>query len=257
MAKLCDSAASQALFASDLTEAFKAEAEARYPNEACGVIVKVGKRARFVPCRNDALDPKHFFLLNRSDYAEAEKLGEVIAIWHSHPEGVPFASDADRAGCEATAIPWLVSALSKNDASFTHAGPNLIEPSGFEMPYTERPYVFGVFDCYSLLTDYFQREYEIKLTQYPELRTPEWWAGKNYFAEYFEKEGFVEVTDGTYNEGDVLLFAMGSQQPNHVAIYIGNDIILHHLLNRLSRRETCGHIWLSEMTHHLRHKSRC
>jgi cell wall-associated NlpC family hydrolase len=126
------------------------------------------------------------------------------------------------------------------------------------MPYLERPYVFGIFDCYSLLVDYYQREFGIELERLADLRVEKWWkTGQDFMGEHYAKQGFQPVTDDSWQDGDVLLFALDSTIPNHVAIYVTGDIILHHMPNRLSRRETCGSFWRSRLTHHLRHQSKC
>ena len=241
-----------------LTEQMRQAAQDAYPNEACGLVVGVGKKARFMRCENVAQDPSQTFRIPAKDYARAEDMGEVLAVWHSHTDGVTTASEADLAGCEASELPWLISGVSKQDDSFRHADLNKIEPSGFQMPYLERPYIFGVFDCYSLVVDYYRREFGIALDRCERLRAEEWWkTGRDLFGEHYKAQGFVEVTDGSWNEGDCLLFAVDSTVPNHVAIYVTGDIILHHAINRLSRRETCAGFWLEHMTHHLRHKSKC
>lgn len=241
-----------------LTQQMRLEAERVFPEEACGLIVAVGKKAQFVACRNIASEPLTRFQIDPADYARAEDMGEVLAIWHSHTDGNPNPSDADKAGAEITELPWLISAVVKGDTAFHHVGPILHEPDGFEMPYLERPYVFGIFDCYGLVRDYYLREFNIKLGTYPELHVEQWWKkGMDIFGDNFKAEGFVAVEDDTWEEGDVLLFSVDSEVPNHVAIYVTGDIILHHAINRLSRRETCGSFWSSHMTHHLRHKTRC
>lgn len=241
-----------------LEQKMRLEAENAYPNEACGLIVGVGKKAHFVACRNISSEPRTRFQIDPADYARAEDMGEVLAIWHSHTDGNTTPSDADKAGAEATELPWLISGIVQNGVEFYHCGPRIHQPDGFEMPYIGRPYVFGIFDCYALVRDYYLREFGIKLALYPELHVEQWWKkGMNIFGDNFEAEGFVPVTDESWEEGDVLLFAVESDVPNHVAIYVTGDIILHHTINRLSRRETCGSFWSSKMTHHLRHKTRC
>lgn len=241
-----------------LTQALRQEALARYPQEACGLIVGVGKKTRFVPCRNISPFPKEQFVLCPEDYMKAADMGEVIALWHSHPEGTCEPSDADRAGCQAMQIPWLISAIRKEGEGFCHLGPQLIEPDGFKADYIGRPYVFGVFDCYTLFVDYYEREFGIKLDPYPELREMDWWkSGKDFFGEHFAAQDFIEVTDGTWQQGDGLIFSVDSLVPNHIAIYVTGDIILHHVNGRLSRRDTLSGFWGDRITHHIRHRSKC
>jgi proteasome lid subunit RPN8/RPN11 len=158
-----------------LTLEMREHAEKCFPQEACGLIVGIGKKARFVPCSNASLEPLDQFLIPPSEYAAAEDMGEILAVWHSHPSGNCTPSDADLAGCEATELPWFISALTKQGDQFHHIGPEITQPSGFQADYVGRPYVFGVFDCFSLLVDFYEREYGIKVKRFSECRINEWW----------------------------------------------------------------------------------
>lgn len=239
-----------------LRSALRAEAERRYPREACGFVVAKGKKSMFVPAVNVAQGNDQF-VIDHASYALAEDTGEILAIWHSHPEADGAASQADLAGCEMTELPWLISPIRK-EGGFIHGEITVIEPSGFVLPYVGRPYIFGTFDCYSLFTDYYRREFDIRLDSFHNLRIDHWWQrGYDVLEDNWRSQGFVPVTDGSFRQGDALTFAMDSKIANHVALYVSDDIILHHLVNRLSRTETFGPYWLSRLKHHLRHTSKC
>lgn len=242
-----------------LTGQMRRHAEACYPQEACGFIIGTGKKAQFMPCTNAAEQPHLHFLIHHTDYARAEDTGDILAIWHSHPTGSNEPSEADLAGCEASELPWLISGLHMVDGALIHEGTRLVKPSGFRVDYVGRPYVFGTFDCYSLVVDYYEREYGIHLNQFPHLRINQWWRhGLDILHEpAWDELGFDKVENGEFQQGDVLCLAMDSEVANHVALYVTGDIILHHLVNRLSRRETFGPYWFSRVKLHLRHRTKC
>ncbi|HHJ2655121.1 TPA: C40 family peptidase, partial [Escherichia coli] len=148
----------------------------RYPNEACGFLVRTnGDKYRFMEARNVSENPQNTFVMHVDDIIAAEDAGDVIAIWHSHTDESAEASDADRAGCEATEVPWMILAIRKNvegDAPFHFSEMNVITPDGFEMPYLGRPYVFGVFDCWMLCRDYLKREFNVELNPNAHLHIP-------------------------------------------------------------------------------------
>ena len=48
-------------------------------------------------------------------------------------------------------------------------------------------------------------------------------------------------------EGDALLFSLNSTGLNHVGVYIGDQLVLHHLRGRLSSRDMLGE-WLLKCT---------
>lgn len=233
------------------------EGALQYPNEACGLIVKKGKKSLAFACKNIAESPKDRFRIDPLDYARCAKEGEVIAVWHTHTDQSPDPSPADRAMCEVSELPWYIVAVRKGDAGFSFDGPVGIDPCGYQTPYLERPYVYGVHDCYTLVCDFYQREFGIVMRRdYP--RIEEWWKkGHNFFVENFESEEFVDVTGQKHQWGDVFLIQSSASVPNHVAIYIGDDQIMHHCHGRLSTRDIYGGFWHKHTIHHLRHKSKC
>ena len=72
----------------------------------------------------------------------------MIRIVHSHVYEAPTPSMADRVGCEASGIPWLI---------VNHPTGEWLEfvPSGYVAPLLDRPYCWGVFDCGTLARDYY------------------------------------------------------------------------------------------------------
>lgn len=238
-----------------LMKAFQAEAEARYPNEACGFVVKAGKKQQFIPCENTDPNPGSFFRISEDDYARAADIGEVIAVWHSHPNGSNLPSDSDRVECENSELPWFINGITKSDEEgFLMTDTSLLEPSGFKMEYIGRPYHYGLIDCYSLLVDYFQGEYGIKLEQLRHTRDTRFWESDEPMMEkHYAGLGFEQVYDTAQQAGDVFLIQTGGKVANHVAIYIGDDMILHHCENRLSGRSIYGGYWHKHTVKHLRH----
>lgn len=233
-----------------------------YPHEACGfVISQPGNKMKVVRCENIAEDPRHYFVMNPEDMIKAEALGEPVAVWHTHVEMKNTASEADMAGCEATELPWFILAIRKADeaieeVSWHFSDLNVITPSGFEMPYLERPYVYGVFDCWNLCRDYLRREYGIKTDLLPQCRIPQWWTtGVDLLGQHYEGQGFVRLPEGAEPKvGDLFFMQFSAKVPNHCAIYIGDDMILHHQQDRLSCRAIYGGSLSKHTTHHLRHK---
>jgi cell wall-associated NlpC family hydrolase len=56
--------------------------------------------------------------------------------------------------------------------------------------------------------------------------------------------------------GDALLMQLGSNLPNHAAIYIDDQQILHHIQGRLSSRDVLGSYYTKNTAMVLRHESR-
>lgn len=242
----------------ELEAAFRAHAAAEFPNEACGLIVRKGKKAEFRPCVNSAEHPSRDFRIDAQEYRRVAGDDLVVGIWHSHVNRQPVMSPTDLAFCEISAVPWFITSIYLTGGEFAFVGPTVHEPTGFPPDYTQRPYVFGVMDCYSLCRDYLLRELGIEIPAYEECRVANWAAkGLNFFVEKYHEAGFVLLPSGTQPEiGDLFLIQVAAKVPDHIAVYIGNDLMLHHPHGRLSQRSVYGGYWHKHTTHHLRHKSR-
>jgi proteasome lid subunit RPN8/RPN11 len=209
----------------------EAEAYARVnaPREACGLVVIVKGRERFWPCRNEAVGDDHFVLCPQ-DYAAAEDEGEIVCVWHSHCNAGPEPSEADLVSCEATGLRWHIFALpSGRWHTFT--------PSGYKAPLIGRQFSHGVLDCFALARDWYSQERCIFIPDFE--RSDDWWhRGENLYLDNYAKVGFV-VADRPQH-GDVLLMQIASPVPNHAAIWLEGDMILHHIHGRLSSRDVYG-----------------
>jgi cell wall-associated NlpC family hydrolase len=120
-------------------------------------------------------------------------------------------------------------------------------------PLIGRSFRHGVTDCYALLRDYYALERGIELPEFP--RRSQWWdLGGDMLAENFEQVGFRQLHGpDQLAPGDALLGRIGGGVVNHCGIYIGQGLILHHLTNRLSRREPLEP-WKRYISHYLRYE---
>ena len=241
---------------SKLDTAFREEAAAQYPNEACGYVVKQGKKQCFVPCSNTAANPSYEFQIDTDEYHRASEIGEIVGVWHSHSDKTNLPSEMDLIECENSELPWFITAVTYNDIDgFVFSETNVIEPNGYVMDYLGRPYHYGIIDCYSLVVDYYRQEVGIKVAKLSENRNARFWEGddpKPLMEEAYVKLGFDQLFKEEPQVGDLFLIQTGSKVANHVAIYIGGDMILHHCEDRLSGRTIYGGYWAKHTVKHLR-----
>lgn len=219
-----------------------AHAMSEIPRESCGLVIVRKGREVYRPCRNMAHGDDHF-TLHPDDYAAAEAEGEVVGVVHSHVFIPPQPSQADLVGCERTGLEWhIVNVPTGAWHSF--------QPTGYTAPLVGRVFSHGVLDCYALIRDWYEQERGITLLDFE--RHDHWWQhGQNLYADNFRKAGFEPCEE--LHEGAVLLMQVGSPVPNHAGIYLGEDIILHHVQGRLSSRDVYGGYWRKCTTHILRH----
>lgn len=218
------------------------------PKEACGLIHVIKGRRRYYRCSNIAATPDEHFVLAPEDYAVAEDMGEIVAIVHSHPTSRPDPSPADRISCNNTGLPWVIVNPKTEQWGYC-------EPTDFELPYVGREFVFGVVDCYSLVRDWYKRELGLELDDFPR-RDRFWERGENLYLDSYKSQDFRQVSFTELQYGDAILMQLGAELPNHAAIYLGDQQILHHVQGRLSSRDVYGGYYVKSTAMVLRHESR-
>ena len=89
-------------------------------------------------------------------------------------------------------------------------------------------------------------------------RYNDWWKnGENLYLDGFSRAGFKDISEQIKSgkeilKGDVGLMAINSSVPNHAVVMLDNQLMLHHLANRLSRTEPIGR-WSKYISYWLRY----
>ena len=227
------------MFSKEIVAAIKADAEARYPEECCGIVTQAG----YEPQPNLADDPQmHFRMSNEVAARIAE--GEVLAVVHSHNErGLDHPSAEDQRQCLDMAIPWGVVLVRDGVAGEPFFWGEGVEPPPI-MPRDYRPGPSGTDgrgDCFALVRDWYAQERGLFIPDVP--RTGDWEDEMpEAFVEGCIRVGFTQVGEADIEPGDGLLFSIQTSRriPNHCGVYLGEGLFLHHLRNRLVQREGLG-----------------
>jgi proteasome lid subunit RPN8/RPN11 len=233
-------------------EAAKGDARSKFPNESCGFIAG----GVYVACENKAKTPLTDFAIDDPRYDEAVKAGTLTAVIHSHPNGPIFPTQHDMEQQLATNVPWVIIMLNETTIGHTVIWGDQIAKA----PLIGRPFVHGIFDCYSLIRDSFALGSSgmadqgvgwplppIELPQIP--RDDNWWQkGEDLYVDHLKTQGFTTISRSEARPGDGFLIKLGDavanpkKRLNHAGILVDHNLILHHLPGRNSRREPSG-VW--------------
>jgi len=244
-----------------ILNAIQVHAAAEYPKECCGLLLGIGRKQQYYPCRNVSTEPNEEFRIDPEEYAAAEDIGEVIGVVHSHPDATSRPSPRDLAMCEATAMPWHILSWPEGDL-------RTVMPSG-EVPLLKRSFVHGAWDCWQVCADWYKREWGLEFETFK--RADGWWESKENASLYeanYEAAGFYRVDQP--QRGDMIVMEVGrTVYPNHAGIFLGADpalpgeeaatfgpgpFLLHHLYGRPSEVIVFGGPWRDRTRLILRHK---
>lgn len=239
------------------SEAAKRHAEIEAPREAVGFILTTGE---YIPLVNVSRTPETHWDIDPEDYRKyAEQLDCVI---HSHPyKAADFrrASDVLELGPSQAdmllQVEWacnfgLVVVIDSHAEDPVFWGPGIPRA-----PLIGRSFIFGIYDCMSLLRDWFLQERGIDLPDYPR-GVEQIDNNENLYVPNVAAWGFERLESvSEARAGDVLLAQIGdtASVPNHALILMPNGEVLHHLRGRLSRTEPVS-VWRNYYIHACRYK---
>lgn len=243
-----------------------------YPEEICGVVVitEDKKEELYVRCENIATDKTKDFKLGSASFADADDLGEIVGIVHSHPDSTTTPSSHDLAVMSANrdielqidpqsnAIPWHIVSWPEGDYR------QILPEKREEL--LGRPFVHGFWDCWQVCSDYYSKYHGLKFERFQ--REDLWWENKegpSLYEDFYEKAGFELVT--VPRPGDMIVMQIGkSYHPNHAGIYLGTTqefegrglhggpFMLHHMYGKNSEIIVYGGQWSQRTRMILRHK---
>jgi len=226
-------------FSNEIIQQAQIHSKEMYPDEACGFILE----DKFLPLPNVAEHKDKEFQIQNKEFLKYN--GRIKAVVHSHPD-YPHISKADMESQIRSALPWGVVFLQNNAVQHTAFWGNDII---YDL--IGRPFIHGLFDCYALVRDYWRlKGFDIK--EFP--RENLWWQDDpSMLEDGVESAGFHFIDESEVKVGDVVFMKVMADVVNHSGIVIEDGLVLHHLYNRLSRREPLFR-WRKYITGFVRYK---
>ena|SRR3990167_2025294 len=242
----------------NLKDTIRADATHRFPNECCGLIV-FNDQYFTIKCENQSKSPSEHFLISIEETEAAKKQGSLVGYYHSHPKGDSMISELDKYVSERLNI-FCVTYNAKMDSFYQY------KPQNYEVPLANRPFFRGVFDCYTLVRDYYNRNLNITLEEMPDETTValnemdnnflefynKFSARPNYYLDFLTRNGFRKVAERKMHDL-ILLKTSVIPYPIHCAVYLGGNQILHQPNKKLSCVTHLDNFYLSRVLHTLRH----
>lgn len=212
----------------------------RYPNEAVfGVIAE----DNVIELQNKHSDPINQFVVDAREFYD----NGCIALIHSHTVQVGHTSHPEmyidpRSPSEADMhmqvqmdVPFGILALDEETILPIVWFPDL------DSNILGQPYISGVHDCYTLVQKYFWQHKGIKLPAMP--HGPIWFeANPKLYDDNYKRYGFVDIPLSDLREGDCILIRLYHNTPTHSAVYMGGDVIWHHVANKLSYEDSLARV---------------
>lgn len=187
--------------------------------ESCGFVVSRVSEIIVLQVKNISENPVHFFEIAPADYVKAERMGEIIHIFHSHNSDVLDFSEFDKKNSERLKIPYILY-CTKTDEFKQYVPQNYINK------YENREFVFGKTDCFNLIIDYYREQKNMIIPNFLSDRDALW---NNRITDLLGQ--FLDRTplkETHILEQDSILVLDYKNNRYHFAIYLGNDLILHH-----------------------------
>lgn len=223
-----------------------------YPNEGvCGI----NAEGEVIEFENIAEDPRKDFKIDSQSFHKAR----VEFLIHSHPTHLNMAkmvsgkpidprtpSMSDMKTQQNLNIPFGIVSTDGQEVSEILMFPDL------DAPLTGLPYVYGVYDCFSIVRRYFYQKFDKVILDYP----------RDYnglfdefslYRKHLEASDFIEIPLWSeWKNGDLGVLKLKSRVENHAVLYDDGQF-LHHVNGKDSETLNFDN-WKKRITLRLRHK---
>ena len=224
--------------------------------ECCGLLVETKNDfdLKVLRCKNLAENKSSFFSLNPKDFLRGSTLGKIKAIYHSHITDNENFSEADKENSRKHKIDYILYNTKKDSFHFYGHKNNSISQISKE-------FIWGVSDCIILVKEYLNKN-NIPFNMpesHDKARHNKSWGSK-----WFEKfpnaiqemitanKDFIKLDKKEeMKKNDILCMSIFKSKASpiydHFGIYLGENKIYHHAVNRYPAIEELGKFYKAKL----------
>lgn len=223
------------------------------PKECCGLVFESNGSLNIQACSNTSEIPEKHFSISPRDYLKATQKGSIKAVYHSHLSNNDRFSPNDILHSRAHQLPFLLYCHGRDSFSTFH-------PQKNKTFLYDRIFKIGESDCYTFVKEYYSN-LGIKLAGYNNLGNDWHKKNPNLIQDLFslnKNDPNLPISElspkSEFKKHDVLVFEfIKGAGANHVAVYLGNNQIMHHPRNKYLCIESLSNIYKNKIITIYRH----
>jgi len=217
----------------EIIHAVERHALESFPNECCGVVLRLDNGFEYKEMLNLSETPQTSFKID--PVYVAINYARIECVVHSHPNHSPKPSESDIRMSNSLKKPLLI--ISTPSMSVTGYTPDAIKKSEIGCDF-----FYALNDCITAVETFYKSEFDIEVKGGVRPKY-NWWNGtsndeQNWLVNGFEARGFYKVDLPMH--GDIIIIKFPNIAPSHIGIYIDDGCILHNTIGSASRKEVYG-----------------
>ena len=211
--------------------------------EVCGLVVSKDNHLMYIGARNISENKRNNFAVDPNSYMYATSVGKIIGCFHSHIKNISF-SWSDINNSFKLNLPYYLYNLKQDKISY-------FSPTECKeyKKYLYLKFNYGKDDCFSLIRNFYKNELNIEISDPEQDRATKYMPPENCliwnrqkYKQWGDENDLRDIDVDNISQlkkYDILVFnGFNKGEPSHGMLYIGNELVLHHPFNDISKIES-------------------